>query len=63
MIAQPSIGELLDKMHSRYILVTATSKRARQLANGEEPLTDFEVESKVSIAAHEIAEGKIYLVD
>ena len=62
MIAKPSIGELLDKMNSRYTLVTAVSKRARQLANGDESITKFEADSKVSVAAHEVAEGKVYLV-
>ena len=63
MIAKPSIGELLDKMQSRCILVTAVSKRARQLASGNESLTKVEAESKVSVASYEIAEGKVYLVD
>lgn len=61
MIAKPSIGELLDKIDCRYTLVTVVSRRARQIANGSMPLTKFEAESKVSVAAHEVAEGKLYI--
>lgn len=59
MIAKPSIGELLDRINSRYTLVTVVSKRARQLAEGNPQLTKFKAESKVTIAAHEVAEGKL----
>jgi len=59
MIAKPSIGDLLDKIGSRYTLVTVVSRRARQLAEGKSPLTNFKAESKVTIAAHEVAEGKL----
>lgn len=60
MIAKPSIGELLSKTdNSRYSLVIVVSKRARQLSSGSQALTDFKAESKVTIAAHELAEGKL----
>ena len=38
MIIKPSVTELLTKAKNRYELVIATSKRARQIAEGDEPL-------------------------
>ena len=38
-----------------------TSKRARQLSEGALPLTDKEEESMVTLAAQEIAEGKVVI--
>ena len=59
MIVKPTVAELLTKSKNRFELVIATSKRARQLADGEEVLTDSDDVSKVSLAADEIAEGKV----
>lgn len=59
MIVKPTVTELLKKSKNRYELVIATSKRARQIAMGEEPLTKVKEESPVTLAANEIAEGKI----
>lgn len=36
---KPSITELLEMTGSRYSLVIAASKRARQIIDGSEPLT------------------------
>ncbi|RKD27840.1 DNA-directed RNA polymerase subunit omega [Caminicella sporogenes DSM 14501] len=55
----PSINELLKKVDSRYTLVIATAKRARQLIDGYEKLTDLESNKPVSIATQELYEGKI----
>lgn len=59
MIVKPTVAELLTKSKNRFELVIATSKRARQLADGEEVLTKSDDVSKVSLAADEIAEGKV----
>ena len=59
MIEKPTVTELLTKADNRYELVIMTSRRARQLADGAEKLTDVDEESKVTIAANEIAEGKV----
>lgn len=59
MIVKPSVSELLKKSKNRYELVIATSKRARQIAAGTAPLTDSKEESAVTLAAIEIAEGKV----
>ncbi|MBR6504222.1 MAG: DNA-directed RNA polymerase subunit omega [Clostridia bacterium] len=59
MIVEPSVTELLKKVNNRYELVIATSKRARQISNGETPLVNTDEESTVTIASIEIAEGKV----
>ena len=59
MIEKPTVTELLTKAENRYELVIMTARRARQISNGAEPLTDVEEESSVTLAANEIAEGKV----
>ncbi|MCI9015582.1 MAG: DNA-directed RNA polymerase subunit omega [Clostridia bacterium] len=58
-MVEPTITDLLRKMDNRFKLVVATSKRARQLSKGEEALTNKKEESVVTLAADEIAEGKV----
>ena len=62
MIVKPTVTELLKKSKNRYELVIATSRRARQIAMGDEPLTKVKEESPVTLAANEIAEGKIDII-
>lgn len=62
MIVKPTVTELLKKTKNRYELVIATSKRARQIAMGDEVLTNVKEESPVTLAANEIAEGKVTVV-
>lgn len=62
MMVRPSVSDLLKKAKNRYELVIATSKRARQLAQGAEALTDKKEASVVTLAADEIAEGKVTIV-
>ena len=50
---------MLTKANNRYELVIATARRARQIAAGAEPKTDVKEESPVTLAANEIAEGKV----
>ena len=59
MMVKPSVAELLKKSKKRFELVIATSKRARKIAMGSEPLVDTLEESPVTIAAEEIAAGKV----
>ena len=63
MMVKPTVNELLDKIDDRYQLVVVTSKRARQLAEGAEPLSDKKEDSFVTLAADEIAEGKIKWIE
>lgn len=46
-------------VNSRYSIVMATSKRARQLIAGEEPLVDTKQAKPLSIAIEELNKGKI----
>ena len=59
MLVEPSITDLLEKVDSRYTLVVETAKRARQIAEGDEPLVECESENPVTIAAYEIVEDKV----
>ena len=58
MIVKPTVKELLTKVDNRFELVVVTAKRARQIADGSEVLTDVDEEAPVTLAANEIAEGK-----
>ena len=71
----PSYGELIQALNSdvvegeqpvvnsRYSVVLATAKRARQIINGSEPLCDKIPCSKpLSIAVEEVYEGKVKIV-
>jgi len=48
-----------DKVKSRYSVIIATSKRAREIIAGEEPLTEMRIPKPLSIAVAELYEGKI----
>ena len=54
MIVKPTVNELLEHAENRYALVIATSRRARQIANGDEALTKEDEPSPVTLAAKEI---------
>ena len=71
----PSYTELMDKINgeenrgeepainSRYSIVIATSKRARELIAGKEPLEDnMEGENPLSIAVRELYDSKIKIL-
>ena len=47
------------KVTSRYTIVIAASKRARQLVYGAEPLADAASDKAVSVAINEMAQGKV----
>lgn len=59
MMVKPTVTELLTKASNRYELVIMTSKRARQLSNGKAALIESNADSTVTLAAEEIAEGKV----
>lgn len=69
---RPSYSDLLEVLNkgadsdnvigSRYTIVIATAKRARQLVDHAEPLSmSYKVDKPVSIAVHELHEGKIVI--
>ena len=50
-------------INSRYSIVMATAKRARQIVDGDEPLVDsIDGEKPLSIAVDELNEGKIRIL-
>lgn len=59
MMVKPTVKELLEKVDNRFELLVATAKRAREIANGAEVLTQVDEEAPVTLAANEIAEGKV----
>lgn len=70
----PSYSDLLDAINkdveageppvanSRYSVVMATSRRARQLIDGQEPFVDGTGKKPLSIAVEELSKGKINVV-
>ncbi|MBQ6392415.1 MAG: DNA-directed RNA polymerase subunit omega [Eubacterium sp.] len=68
----PSYTEILEKIRenedipnvdSRYSIVIATSKRARELISGKTPMVDAgENDKALSIAVEELSENKIVIL-
>ncbi len=55
----PSINSLMKRVDSKYTLVILTAKRARKLAGGDDKLTEVDSDKPVTVAIHEINEGKV----
>ena len=49
-------------VNSRYSIVMATSKRARQIIAGEDPLVDTRQTKPLSVAIEELNKGKIKII-
>ena len=62
MMVKPTVKDLLNHAENRFTLVIATSRRARQIANGDKKLTNVDEESPVTLAANEINEGKVEII-
>ena len=62
MMVKPTVKDLLNHAENRFALVIATSRRARQIANGDKKLTNVDEESPVTLAANEINEGKVEII-
>jgi len=58
----PPIGELMKKVDSRYTLCVVVARRARQLLEGAYSHVKCNSEKPVTIAAHELNEGKLIYV-
>ena len=56
-IVHPPMKELLTKVDSRYTLVCASAKRARELIDNAQPLVDPKDRKPVSVAVDEINRG------
>lgn len=55
----PTLSSLLEKVDSKYTLVVAVAKRARQLVDGQPRLTKVDSNKPVTIAINEINDNKI----
>lgn len=49
-------------VNSRYSIVLATAKRAKQIIKGSKPLVDPKVNKPLSIAVQEVYEGKVKIL-
>ena len=59
MMIYPPITKLVEKTGSRYTLVIEAAKRARQLSEGSQALSNCDSSKEVSIATNEIFEDKL----
>ncbi|MCF0127627.1 MAG: DNA-directed RNA polymerase subunit omega [Pseudobutyrivibrio sp.] len=72
----PSYAELMDRINegtevgeepvvnSRYSIVCATAKRARQIIDGSEPLVNYkEGDKPLSIAVKELYDGDLQIIN
>ncbi len=49
-------------VNSRYSIVMATAKRARQIISGDEPLAKSRCDKPLSLAVEELNQGKIKIL-
>lgn len=59
--SEVEIGEA-PVVNSRYSIVMATSKRARQIIAGEDPLVEGDVQKPLSLAVEELNHGMIKIL-
>ncbi|MDD6772142.1 MAG: DNA-directed RNA polymerase subunit omega [Inconstantimicrobium porci] len=55
----PSVIQLLEKVDNRYSLVIVTSKRARQIIQGDEVYTSVDSHKPLTLAINEVNEGAV----
>ena len=55
----PPVADLLKDVQSRYLLVNVVAQRARQIATEAEELQEELTEKPVTLAIHEVADGKL----
>jgi DNA-directed RNA polymerase subunit omega len=58
-MARVTVEDCLDKVDNRFQLVLVATKRARQLANGVQPLVPWENDKPTIVALREIAAGHV----
>ena len=58
-MARVTVEDCLDHVDNRFELVLLASRRARQIAQGKEPMVALENDKPTVVALREIAEGKI----
>jgi DNA-directed RNA polymerase subunit omega len=61
-MARVTVDDCLKKIPNRFEMTLAATYRARQIANGSEPLIEFDVKEKPTVLAlREVAAGKVTL--
>jgi DNA-directed RNA polymerase subunit omega len=61
-MARVTVDDCLKKIPNRFEMTLAATYRARQIANGSEPLIEFDVKEKPTVLAlREVAAGKVSL--
>ncbi|MBE7039315.1 MAG: DNA-directed RNA polymerase subunit omega [Ruminococcaceae bacterium] len=63
MMLYPSIMKLMEKTGSRYSLVIATAKRAREIEAAAQETKNVDGARSISKAATEIADGTVVVFD
>jgi len=58
-VIQPSLDVLVKKVDSKYTLVVAAAKRAREIMDGDSPMVEIRSNKPVTVALQEIADGKL----
>ena len=58
-MARVTVEDCLDNVDNRFQLVLVATKRARQLANGNESMLEWENDKPTVLALREIADGLI----
>ncbi len=58
-MARVTVEDCLNAVDNRFELVLVATKRARQIANGKEPLVEWENDKPTVVALREIAEGLV----
>ncbi len=58
-MARITVEDCLDHVDNRFDLVLLASKRARQLANGVEPLLPWQNDKPTVMALREVADGLV----
>jgi len=58
-VARITVEDCADNIPSTFKLVLVAAKRARQLANGAEPMVEWENDKPTVVALREVAEGYI----
>ncbi len=61
MMINPSINDLDKMVESRYSLVCAVAKRARELAEGADRLVECPSDKEVTIAVNELHRKKVWI--
>lgn len=59
MMLYPAMNKLTSYVPNRYMLVNVVARRARQIAEAAEESGEMLTEKPVTLAIHEVADGKL----